>query len=378
MPSSTSMQATSSHWRALACMLRPLFKAEPEAYLSRRFDDHRAFTAIMFVVATLLGPSLWMWDRVTDPVGAQDTWPLRLLYLCFAPLPFAFRHLHNRKLLAVLSVGTLLLMEAVFLEILRRLDRGMVYGIGGYVIFMYAPLMLLAGFSLRVNLIFTVLAAGIPQLLAWAAGVDSFEHSHYAVLIWPTAITMMVVELAYTHSYWRRYESEQALEISSRTDPLTGLANRRHFLPLLRTEAMRSRRTRHPLSLMMIDIDRFKDVNDRFGHATGDHVICRLAHLCTQVTREMDTVARMGGEEFAVLMPATNLDNARALAERLRLATAESMATSDRGETVPFTISIGVTEWRDADSLDGETLLARADTQLYRAKAQGRNRVVSA
>jgi diguanylate cyclase (GGDEF)-like protein len=377
MSLSASLNPASPTRQAVARALRSVFKVETDDYLRRRFEDHRAYTATMFLVATLLGPSLWLWDRVTDPVGALGTWQFRLLYLCLGVLPMAFFHPINRKLLAWLSIGSLLIMEAVFLAILQRLDKGMTYGIGGFVIFIYSPLILLAGFSLRINIAFTLLAASVPQLLAIACAVDAFEHRHYAVLIWPTAITMIVIEFAYSHSYWRRYESERALEFSSRTDPLTGLANRRHFMPLLQAEINRSRRTLHPLSLMMIDIDHFKEVNDRFGHATGDLAICALARQCIQMTREVDTVARMGGEEFAVLMPATNLDSAKTLAERLRREVAESVTTSSQGDIVSFTISIGVAEWNEAQNPDGETLLATADARLYRAKEEGRNRVSS-
>jgi len=270
------------------------FAADP-AYLQKKLEDHRTFSASMFALVPAVGAGLWAWDYVTDPAGAHDTIWLRLSYLLLSASALAFMHIDNRKVLAFISLGSLLLGEALFVEILNRLHTGMTYGIGGFMFFMLMPFLVLQGFSLRLNLVYTLAAAALPPLLASAGFARGFQHDHYLVLIWPAAIMVMLGQSAFAYNYLRRYESEQALEQASNTDPMTGVSNRRHFMPLLHQEILRCRRLEHPLSLLMLDIDHFKKINDSYGHPTGDQAICTLAGICRKASRQIDTVARLGG-----------------------------------------------------------------------------------
>lgn len=161
------------------------------------------------------------------------------------------------------------------------------------------------------------------------------------------------------------------------TDPLTGVLNRRAFMETARKEWSLSRRKNLPLTVMMIDIDHFKQFNDRFGHAAGDTAIKQVAHgLCARLRWE-DSVGRYGGEEFSVLLPMTDCKEAYALAEDLRKAIAEINLVF-AGESTPVTISIGVAaKAGHSDSITNlELLLQMADAALYQAKRQGRNKVV--
>src|SRR5262249_13750102 len=125
-------------------------------------------------------------------------------------------------------------------------------------------------------------------------------------------------------------------------------------------------------AVLLVDIDHFKRVNDLFGHTTGDEVLCRVAQTLRLSAREMDTVARMGGEEFCVLAPMTDLHGAALLAERLRQAVA---ASADGPDDVSVTVSIGVALASTAPNETATSALSRADVALYRAKANGRDRV---
>jgi len=158
------------------------------------------------------------------------------------------------------------------------------------------------------------------------------------------------------------------------TDGATGIYNRRHFMTLADREWNRSRRYGRPLSFLMIDIDFFKSINDRFGHEVGDQMIVHLTTLARACKRDSDVLARIGGEEFAFLLPETNLAQAQVVAERLRRNVAETplIAKSDRIST---TISIGVAVRNDAMIGIGD-LMKAADQALYDAKSGGRNRVV--
>lgn len=161
----------------------------------------------------------------------------------------------------------------------------------------------------------------------------------------------------------------QQLENLSVTDRLTGLFNRRKFDELFASECERALRTGLALSVLMVDIDHFKSVNDSYGHQIGDQVLVAVAHLLKQDVRKLDTVARWGGEEFMLLCPATGLDGAAALAENIR-ATIEMHEFPSVGHK---TCCFGVAQYRAGEAADA--LLERADAALYRAKQEGRNRV---
>jgi diguanylate cyclase (GGDEF)-like protein/PAS domain S-box-containing protein len=177
----------------------------------------------------------------------------------------------------------------------------------------------------------------------------------------------------------RDITEQKRLEVELRemaaTDMLTGLPNRRHFLAQLDQEMARvSRVTEHYASVLMIDVDHFKHVNDTFGHSTGDNALRHLASLMKQELRKIDTLGRLGGEEFAIILPGATLAAAEVFAERLRNTVAASPATH-HDQPISLTVSIGVTEIKVGDTCADDTL-ARADRALYQAKERGRNRVI--
>lgn len=166
----------------------------------------------------------------------------------------------------------------------------------------------------------------------------------------------------------------EQLERLATTDGMTGIYNRRHFLVLADRELRRSRRYHRPLSLLMIDIDFFKSINDRFGHEMGDQVIMRLVAIARERKRDSDVLARIGGEEFALLLPETTWQQAHIVAERLREDVARTPLVAADG-AVPTTISIGVAAI-DSPVVEIADLMKAADQALYDAKHAGRNRVV--
>jgi two-component system chemotaxis response regulator CheY len=168
----------------------------------------------------------------------------------------------------------------------------------------------------------------------------------------------------------------EILEKLALTDPLTGLANRRAFHQALESELSRVSRHGRPASLLFLDLDHFKRVNDTHGHAAGDEVLAAFALVLKRGCRRGDLAARVGGEEFAVLLPTTGNVPAGLVAERIRRTT-ESRPLG-RTPAVPVTVSIGLTSTEGLPApLAMEELLRKADAALYRAKAEGRNRVVS-
>ncbi len=148
----------------------------------------------------------------------------------------------------------------------------------------------------------------------------------------------------------------------ARTDPLTGLANRRGWQELLRREIARAERDHGSFSVALIDLDRFKDFNDRNGHAAGDRLLKEAAARWSGQIRDMDLIARHGGEEFALLLPGAGFKDASAIVERIRSQTPAGI-----------TVSGGIAEWDGSE--DPDALVARADAALYEAKRSGRDRV---
>jgi len=168
--------------------------------------------------------------------------------------------------------------------------------------------------------------------------------------------------------------SARQLEVLATTDPLTGLFNRRHFLSAMEAEWSRFQRYYRSLSVLMVDIDHFKAVNDRFGHAAGDEAIKAVAAVCISGKRKSDLVGRVGGEEFAILLPETSMSRARVVAERIRRKI-EALALPTGGAPLTLSVSVGVAE--AFTSMSGvDALMKAADGALYEAKAQGRNRSV--
>ena len=161
------------------------------------------------------------------------------------------------------------------------------------------------------------------------------------------------------------------------TDVLTGASNRRHLHEVGTREVERARRAALPLSLLVLDLDNFKRINDLHGHVAGDAVLQAVGQICLAKARPYDLVARYGGEELVVLLPSTTPDEARLIAERLRHAIAALTVSGRSGEAITPTASIGVASL-DAAAASLETLFEKADAAMYEAKRAGKNRVAVA
>ena len=175
-------------------------------------------------------------------------------------------------------------------------------------------------------------------------------------------------------------ELNATLELLAAHDSLTGLSNRRTLMTLGANECRRSERFAHPVSVLVVDIDLFKAVNDAWGHLAGDRVICAVADACAARKRSgVDIVARFGGEEFVIVLPETGATSALQVAETLRRdIAAMRVPVNDAGACVSVTVSIGVATLHPGSGCDFEALINRADTALYRAKGTGRDAVYCA
>ena len=218
---------------------------------------------------------------------------------------------------------------------------------------------------------------------AFEKGSLSFEWMHRRLNgeIFPAEIMLSKVEVggrqilqALTRDITERKAMEEELKRLASTDPLTGADNRRSFLEKGEYELHSSKRYNHPFSFLMIDVDHFKKINDTFGHNAGDKVLKILVSQSINILRDTDLFGRVGGEEFAVILPETDVETAMEIGNRLQKELSEINVKYNES-IIKFTVSNGLTMLnKDTETL--EKIMDRADSALYRAKRTGRNRMV--
>ncbi|WP_394688710.1 diguanylate cyclase [Hoeflea sp.] len=224
--------------------------------------------------------------------------------------------------------------------------------------------------ALGVHIIGRIMSTSVDRLVQGANHFAEGNRSHRIHVELPPELTRVAQE--FNHMIGRIHEAEEVLNDMARQDELTGLANRRAFEAVLPDMMGRAKRFEEQFTLLAIDIDHFKQVNDTHGHAAGDEVLRAVARTMKDTMRDSDRVFRVGGEEFAVLLPRTDGATARLAAERIRQAV-EMAPVSLKSTEIAVTVSIGMAS--TLDFLEKSDLLEAADAALYRAKHEGRNRV---
>jgi diguanylate cyclase (GGDEF)-like protein len=313
----------------------------------------------LLILSTVLslGVGLWLWPRRHDPqpiprLSLAVALTIGLVYTLIALLAGTFTTGANMTLMGVLAIGLLLFdlwtMWIAFLAcavVLIGYDMLVVAGV-----LPYAPAITHLAF------------AGTEPRWWWSAWRNVAFYAGLAVI--STLLLVLFDRLDALH---------RKLNKLSYTDVLTGLANRRYFMERLQAEVSRQGRTHQPLSLMLIDADHFKRVNDSHGHAAGDEVLRVLARLLGEIVRTpTDLAARLGGEEFAILLPDTSVDEAEAVCWRIHSRLA-AHPFKEGGQSFHVTVSVGVAQ---CNGQRAEDVLKRADRNLYRAKQEGRNRSI--
>lgn len=338
--------------------------------------DERALNSVRVVLltATLSFLVFALWDYSVAPAHWTELLPVRGAYsLLSLGLWFGtyFRPLQKRLSLALglSALGAVVGITCV----LNVVPMGFVFGLLGYA---YPQLALMVMPNAR-------LAAFNSALITLLVNVSLCVHP-VPTIAWVNAnfLLLFLCVLTFVFAFVNEardrciFDLEQDLQRMATLDSLSGAWNRRHFSDLCLSEIERAGRYKHPLAFLLLDVDHFKSINDSLGHSAGDEAIRALGQTCRETLRASDSLGRIGGEEFAVLLPETELDAAQTLAERLRAAMEHLELHSPNGQPFGFSISLGVTNASEADSF--ESLFHRADTALYEAKESGRNRVVVA
>ncbi len=324
---------------------------------------------LAFVAFTIIG--FGAWDAWLSPSSVVLTWPVRLLALVFVGICVVLlrftgvvNHWRALSLIASCTLFCLLLL------ILVRLPEGSLLGSGG---------LLLSAFLFRVHSTRMAIGAALFNALAVVLVYHTFGVDHRIIVntemfLLMASVGNVTLNGADDRSDRQKFALEWRLQRLATTDGLTGASNRRFFSDKLNEEIERAERYGHPLTLILLDIDRFKAVNDTKGHSDGDKALQAIAAIGIESGRASDTFARLGGEEFVMLLPHTELEAGLAFAERLRTRI-ETHSIAGESGNFRVTASFGVASLKRHEN--GDTLVARADTALYLAKSSGRNRVVS-
>jgi diguanylate cyclase (GGDEF)-like protein len=338
--------------------------------------------------------SLWVQALAWLLMGLRDVLPDTvtvaaahgLLALGWSLQLAAVLEFQRRRVSSVLAWAPAMVVFALFYLLLedarlRLIASGWLYG-AFYALIAAAALAHREAYGLRAYGLFAgsyLLAAVVLFLRSIGAWIEPqglaivLAPQFHQILLYFVA-NALVVASSLAYLLMHRERADEETRRLATTDPLTGLFNRRTFIELAERELARSRRDSTPLSFMILDLDHFKQVNDTYGHLVGDEVLVAFTMLIRDCARRGDLVVRYGGEEFCVLLPATALSAAVALAERIRAATAATALTT---RPMRITVSVGVTAYAGIQDVSLDTLLARADEALYRAKNEGRDRVVA-
>lgn len=362
-------------------------------YRARQNEQALSGTRVLMLMAAASLVLFSIWDHVYDPASLPQTLPVRALGT--AIILVLWSGTHHRQLKGRLSwflFGNTVTCTTIVAWVLVIVPHGMMAGLPN---FFFVPLsfVFLPNYrAVALNCVVLMVIVNAVQLADYPDRIAVINTN-----IFLSAMCAVTGLFAWVNEARNRqmFRLENQLERLATTDSLSGAYNRRHFTHCAETEIERARRYGHPLALLLLDIDHFKSINDNYGHHVGDEAIRAIADVCRATLRNSDSLGRMGGEEFAILLPETNLSDAGQLAERLRENLAKMQISVRNSSSVPteiessnndpnpnetsaqvsLTASIGVSLWHGAsDSL--EALLQRADTCLYEAKDKGRNQVV--
>lgn len=358
-----------------------LLALHDDEYLAAKANDFGRSSSITLLITGLLFNCFILWDYAPDPVHAAAAVPWRLagsgaLLLCGA---VSWNNTRSVRMRVALTV-TPLSVVATYIHIISILDDGAAYGVGGFLyFFLIAPFISFVQ-PITLSIVVFVAIAIFPPIAAQFGLSAGLSWPIYNAYVWlaftPVVVIMLLMNYLYLHLFlYRRQVMAQAMY-----DSLTRIANRPHFHDFAAEQLERHRRTGQPISLLFIDIDHFKRINDRYGHAVGDHAIRHVAATLGTLVRDQDMLARYGGEEFVVLLSQTGSFDARRIAERMRAAIEQAPLRVDGadGSLALLAISIGITSHTPAagQACDVDTLVHEADLALYEAKNAGRNRIV--
>jgi diguanylate cyclase len=349
-------------WAALVMLF-----AVPEYHaMGATFDFGIALLARTVTALVLVGFA-WMVDR--RPILATRALWISLIELGAITL-FLMTYVMRPELAAWTVTLTLIMIIAMFIFVPNRVPA--VLAVSFYMALGTTAMVHYVNPKTPAELTALMILLVVPILVGWGAAVRTQVLQRKQYSMWRKAERYNEI---LSHEMEERARLQDALMVQATTDPLTGLNNRRQYERLFGQEIARADRKKHQLALCIIDLDHFKQVNDTWGHSAGDKVLKAVAELCRANFRTIDIIGRLGGEEFVVLLPDTDLATALHIAGRVLQRLADT-PISIGDQAIHLTATAGVVE-RQPDEMTLESLVQRADAAMYRGKKAGRNQVVA-
>lgn len=347
-------------------------------FVEFRFREYEKLSLRFSLATTFIGPFLvFVQDLLLTPHLVRMSLRIGLCSMAiFGLYPLALQIGLPRRWIQIVAVLTP--SAVAFMDLHMRASQAGNFA-GAIVILLYLTVyarILALPFGMPVTISSIGLLMVMPMVMRFAGLLTGLSPTRFLLPMVPMVLMMFLLELNLTRNLHGSHEQRTKLEDMAIQDPLTGLNNRRYFMLSASEHFRLATRSGHPLCILMVDLDHFKRVNDSFGHATGDQVICLMADVLRHELRSSDVMARFGGEEFIACLPDTGQESAMVAAERIRShLEASSLPVPEReGMDLRVTASIGIAASRaGAESL--EMLIERADQALYEAKNGGRNRV---
>lgn len=352
-------------------------------FLLNQYSLSRRLGYLLSCVVLVLLPVFTIFDAtLVSYSNGESVWQHILLRLPTAILAIIFLVLYHNKnqgywaypLLLALNLSLVGMMATMFALHYSEPGEHLIYISQGLTMAIIAVATATV-FGIRdLAIIYGLPLLAVVSFLVFSGSTFPNNPTHLIFIPAAMGIGSVIATMLY-QEHTRTFMASQQLEHNALTDALTGLPNRRSMQTQLQAEWSRAKRDEKCFAVLMTDLDRFKAVNDQYGHEVGDEVLTTLATRFTTTLRGGDRVARWGGEEFLLLIPSATIESAMAVAEKVRRAVAEPAFTTSAGN-LAITLSLGVALHRDAESID--EVISRADKALYRAKLEGRNRAVLA
>jgi diguanylate cyclase (GGDEF)-like protein len=374
------MENTLLHADALQKLRAFLRSFRDERFRDVRHRDFARFSAIASLITALFILSTIAWDFSIDPANAHLAVNVRLtqaLAVALMGLVFWLSPGSIWSYVAFLLVP--LYVELSFIEVVTRLENGQALAIGGFLYFFIFVPFIGRSLDLFYNIFVLTVLAIAPTILHSGGYADAINIDVYHAYVWMVFGPIVLIMIATEFLHWHMDLYRQELAHRAYHDELTGLPNRRHFMELAGKLHALAPRQNTPVSVMYMDIDNFKRINDDYGHTAGDHAIQMLARTIESALRRSDVIARYGGEEFVAWLHGADAEQALHVAERIRETVRNTALQLDQeSDAVHCTISIGIAT-ESSPSLDEDSdlgdMLREADKALYEAKHSGKDRI---
>ncbi|UEL48650.1 GGDEF domain-containing protein [Terrisporobacter hibernicus] len=347
-------------------MLKIKFFDEKEDFLQSKNEEYKNYTLISIISLSIACFLFFGWDYIIDPQGSKAVFLFRVLML-LAPLIYYIPHKYtdNYKIISISVCLSMFYILLLYLLVVKKLENGVHYSINGFIVYNLSLVTVSHSMPFKYILGHQVLGFVAPVILDLLLFKNTINYNMYMLVI--PIIMVLCTTISYTLylSYYEKYELQKKLKGLAFIDNLTQCYNRAKFYEIIHEDSYLKNINNLPICIMLIDIDDFKKVNDKFGHKVGDIVLQQVSECMKKNLREKDSIFRWGGEEFLILLPNINYEEGSKISKTLVEACNEMITPAGR-----ISISIGYGEFFQEDI---DSLIIDVDKALYKAKSRGKN-----